>query len=146
MIGAVQAQELQLAVVDAIEAAAVGHRQQLRHWQVAGLVLLGEPASADLVHQLERAEFPAIAELHARVDLDQRVGDLADQVGRVGEGGRQHAPGELGALVLARQQSFEAGLPVCQSGVEAGEADRLRRAVFAGLKVDRLLAARAALS
>src|SRR3546814_6297203 len=54
---------------------------------------------AELVEQLEGAEFPVVAEPHRAIDRGDVVGDLRHQRGGIGERLRHDGPGEGAALV-----------------------------------------------
>ena len=111
MIVALGAKELKAAVFGAVKGPPVSHFQQLRHRQAVGPQTFGEPTGSQLVDELERAEFPVVAEAHGVIDTDDVIGNFRHQPGRVAQGAGQYPPSVQGSLVAQLHHRLEATFP-----------------------------------
>ena len=96
--------------------------------------------NAGRVPQLERAHLPVEAELHGAIDLDDRVGDFANAVCRVGPEIGEDGPEKDVGLVLRRRQHHAQTLGQiidCLRHLKRRELRALRGAILKRLPIDR---------
>ena len=80
------------------------------------------------IPQLERSHFPVEAQLHGAIDLDHRVGNLANAIGGVGPQVGQCRPQEDVRLVLRRSQQRVDTLGQAVDGLRHLQRGKLRPA------------------